>query len=129
MTEHAPEPWLEHATLHLDELPDPGAREFLVGAGDWPFRGLLVRRGDEVRAFANVCPHKGHPLNLADDDFFTADGELLRCASHGALFAPDSGLCVLGPCAGRNLRQLDSRISDGRIWVRAPQSWEALGTE
>ena len=27
----------------LADLGDPGAREFFVGDGDWPFRGFLVQ--------------------------------------------------------------------------------------
>ena len=117
--------WAEHPACRLEQLPDPGAREFFVGAGDWPFRGLVVRRGDAVGAFANVCPHKGHPLNLADDDFLVtvAGGEqLLRCASHGALFVPENGLCVFGPCSGKSLRRLECRVENGVVLVTAPGS-------
>jgi nitrite reductase/ring-hydroxylating ferredoxin subunit len=126
------ETWPERATLHLDELPDPGAREFLVGAGDWPFRGILVRRGSEVFAYANVCPHKQHPLNLDADDFLVtlprgAD-PLLRCASHGALFVPETGLCVFGPCAGRALRRLECRVEAGVVLVRAPDRHATEGS-
>jgi nitrite reductase/ring-hydroxylating ferredoxin subunit len=123
------EGWPERAACRLDELPDPGAREFFVGAGDWPFRGIVVRRNAAVCAFANVCPHKGHPLNLADDDFLVTvpgGGPLLRCASHGALFVPESGLCLVGPCAGRGLRRLECRVADGVVLVRAPDSQMAL---
>jgi nitrite reductase/ring-hydroxylating ferredoxin subunit len=38
--------------------------------------------------------------------FLTAERELIVCASHGALFALDSGLCVAGPCVGRSLRSI-----------------------
>jgi nitrite reductase/ring-hydroxylating ferredoxin subunit len=115
--------WPERRICRLDELPDPGAREFFVGEGDWPFRGIVVRRGGAVYAYANVCPHKSHPLNLADDDFLVmvpGGGQLLRCASHGALFVPETGLCVFGPCSGRELRRLEHRIEDGVVLVRAP---------
>lgn len=115
--------WPEHAACRLDQLPDPGAREFFVGEGDWPFRGLVVRRQGQVHAYANNCPHKNHPLNLADDDFLVkvpGGGELLHCASHGALFVPENGLCVVGPCAGRSLTRLACRVADGVVLVRAP---------
>ena len=88
----------------LADLGDPGAREFFIGDGDWPFRGFLVQVDGRLRAYANVCPHKQHPLNLADDEFLVAGQKLLRCASHNALFVPESGLCVFGPCAGRSLK-------------------------
>ena len=34
----------------LEELDDPGCREFTIGDGDWPFRGFVVRRGEAVYA-------------------------------------------------------------------------------
>ena len=102
----------------LADLADPGAREFFVGEGDWPFRGLLVQVSGRLMAYANVCPHKQHPLNLADDEFFVPGQTLLRCASHGALFEPESGLCVYGPCAGRTLRALECWVENGDVLVR-----------
>ena len=117
--------WPERAVCRLDAVADPGAREFFVGEGDWPFRGIVVRRGGAVHAYANICPHKGHPLNLADDDFLVTmagTGQLLRCASHGALFVPETGLCVFGPCSGRGLRALPCRVADGMVLVRSPES-------
>jgi nitrite reductase/ring-hydroxylating ferredoxin subunit len=117
--------WPERPVLRLADLGERSAREFFIGEGDWPFRGIVVRRGNAVFAYANVCPHKSHPLNLADDDFLVdvgGQGQLLRCASHGALFVPESGLCVFGPCSGRELRRLECRVADGVVLVRAPDS-------
>lgn len=105
---------------NLDDLTDPGAREFFVGDSDWPFRGFLVQVDGGLRAYANVCPHKQHPLNLADDEFLVPGQKLLRCASHNALFVPESGLCVFGPCAGRSLKSLDCWVEKGEVWVRVP---------
>jgi hypothetical protein len=31
----------------VSDLDDPGCREFTIGEGDWPFRGFIVRQGDE----------------------------------------------------------------------------------
>ena len=36
------------------DMEDPGCREFAIGDGDWPFRGFVVRRGDEVFAYQNL---------------------------------------------------------------------------
>jgi nitrite reductase/ring-hydroxylating ferredoxin subunit len=110
----------EHAVFRLAEIPEEGAREFFIGEGDWPYRGFVVRRGREVVAYENICPHKNHPLNLAEDDFLVTvagQGRLLRCASHGALFVPENGLCVFGPCAGRSLKRLECRVEDGIVRV------------
>ena len=106
----------------LAELGDPGAREFFSGGGDWPYRGFVVQLGGQLRAYANVCPHKRHPLNMDDDDFLIPKLRLLRCASHGALFEPETGLCIYGPCAGQSLSSLECWSEDGNVLVRAPVS-------
>ena len=104
----------------LDELDDPGCREFRIGEGEWPFRGFVVRRGDAVYAYQNFCMHAGHPLNWNRDRFLTGDGRQIICASHGAIYEIDSGECVAGPCPGRKLRPVDIEIRDGEVVVRGP---------
>lgn len=106
----------------LSALGDPGAREFFSGKGNWPYRGFVVQLNGELRAYANVCPHKRHPLNIDDDDFLAPKLRLLRCSSHGALFEPETGLCVHGPCAGRSLSSLECWVEGGDVLVRAPVS-------
>jgi nitrite reductase/ring-hydroxylating ferredoxin subunit len=41
------------------------------------------------------------------------------CQYHGALYRPDDGICVAGPCVGSRLRQLPVTVIDGEIWLRA----------
>jgi nitrite reductase/ring-hydroxylating ferredoxin subunit len=106
----------------LAEINEPGAVEFTVGEGDWPFRGLVVRWESQVYAYANSCAHVGHRLNLHPDKFFNGDDSLLICSSHGALFEPDTGICVGGPCAGARLRSLTCCVKEGIIFVTAPDS-------
>jgi nitrite reductase/ring-hydroxylating ferredoxin subunit len=114
--------WSEWPVTRFDDLSVPGARGFLVGDGDWPFRGVVVRQGSDVYAYANVCPHQQHALDLVPDDFLAADGRLIRCASHGAMFTPEDGRCVIGPCVGKHLMKLECRVEKGVVLVRAPAS-------
>ena len=106
---------VERVVCHLDELQEGSARGFTVGEGDWPLRGFVLRAAGAVRAYVNHCPHAGHPLNLRPHRFLTADGSLIVCASHGALFEKATGYCVAGPCAGRSLTPLAVELRDG--WV------------
>lgn len=110
----------EIAVGRLDEIGDPGCREFSIGDGDWPFRGFVVRKGDAVYAYQNVCVHVGHPLNWTPDRFLTKDGTALICASHGATYEIETGYCYAGPGNGRSLRQVDAWISGGVVYVRGP---------
>jgi len=107
--------------MNASELGDPDARSFSVGDGDWPFIGFIVQRNGQIFAYANICPHRGHPLDLEPHAFLIDDGKLIRCTSHGALFCPETGVCLAGPCAGRSLIVLRCRSQpDGTIFVRAP---------
>lgn len=112
----------EWQVAKLDDIAEPGALEFTTGEGEWPFRGMVVRWQGEVKAYANICPHKGHALNIKPDGFFTPDRHQLICGSHGAMFDPRTGECTFGPCAGAQLRVLECRVSDGDVWVKAPAS-------
>ena len=112
----------EIAVGALAELDDPGCREFEIGDGDWPFRGFVVRQGDDVYAYQNFCVHVGHPLNWMPDGFLTKDRKAIICASHGARYKIDSGLCVAGPCVGKSLRQVNVAVREGMIYVTGPTS-------
>jgi nitrite reductase/ring-hydroxylating ferredoxin subunit len=114
-TERAAELDVERVVCALAELDDPGSRAFTIGRGDWPLRGLVVRRGAEVHAYVNRCPHAGHPLNLQPHDFLTLDRSLVLCRSHGALFEISTGRCVAGPCTGRHLRRVPVEVVGGYV--------------
>jgi len=105
---------VERVLCRLSEL-ESGARAFTIGCGDWPLRGFVVRSGDAVRGYVNRCPHAGHPLNLLPQRFLTADGALIVCASHGALFEKATGYCVAGPCVGRSLTPVALEVRCGFV--------------
>ena len=111
---------LERVICRLEDLEVHAARAFTIGGGRWPLRGLVVRTTQGVHAYLNTCPHAGHPLDLIPGRFLTADGSLLLCASHGALFEKSTGLCVAGPCAGRALAPLALEVRAGLVLL-APQ--------
>ncbi len=104
----------------LDELPDPGARGFRfeptsAGEDARPFQGFVVRRGAEVAGFVDSCPHVGAPLSGDPHRYLTRRGDYVMCFNHGALFRPDDGVCVAGPCVGRALRPWAVAVEDGAV--------------
>ena len=101
----------------LSELDATGSKGFAVGDGDWPLRGFLVRTAKGVAAWINTCPHAGHPLNFRPDRFLTPDGNLILCASHGALFTRDTGLCIAGPCPGQSLTPVPIEVVGGFVML------------
>ena len=103
------------------ELDASGARGFAIGAGDWPLRGLVLRDATgQVHAYVDRCPHAGHPLALKEHDFLTPDGAFVKCSSHGALFARDTGVCVAGPCPGRRLQRLQVSVDGKDVRIATP---------
>lgn len=77
--------------------------------------GFVVRYDGVVRGFVNACPHAHTELDWQEGEFFDASGLYLICATHGAIFQPDDGLCVGGPCAGAHLGVLAVAEQDGSI--------------
>ena len=61
------------------------------------------------------CPHMGLPLAQELDRYLTADGALILCSWHGALFRVDDGACVGGPCMGARLPSWPVAVIDGFI--------------
>lgn len=112
----------EILVCRLDELEDPGCKEFQIGEGDWPFKGFVVRQGDALYAYQNFCMHAGHPLNWEKDSFLTGDGKRIICASHGAIYEIRSGECVAGPCPGKTLRAVEVKLRNGEVVARGPTS-------
>lgn len=77
---------------------------------------ILVKVNGNTYGWRNSCPHVGVGLDYGDGDCLTEEGTLI-CSMHGALFEPDTGRCIAGPCAGDQLQQVPIRIEDGQVWL------------
>ena len=91
----------------LDDIASPGSTRFELK--DQPLsNGFCVIRqskdkGERVFGYLNACPHTGGPLDWVPGRFLNAEGDLIQCSTHGALFRIEDGYCVWGPCAGASL--------------------------
>jgi nitrite reductase/ring-hydroxylating ferredoxin subunit len=94
-------------------LADPGARGFEVGDQ----AVIAVRVGQAVYGWVNSCPHVGVQLDIEPDRFFDFTGHYLLCSYHGAIFLPNTGHCVRGPCRGQGLQPFPLRIDGGMVVV------------
>ena len=101
----------------LTDIPDGGSKEFYPN-GEALF---AVRCGDQVYVYRNSCPHTGMPLNWQPDQFFDVDKKFIQCAVHAAIFQPDTGLCVAGPCSGESLDVIDCEIRNGMVYIEQPK--------
>jgi phenylpropionate dioxygenase-like ring-hydroxylating dioxygenase large terminal subunit len=79
---------------------------------------VLARLGGEVRAFRDLCVHRGTPLSLG-----WVEGDQLRCAYHGWTYGAD-GVCTAiparhGPTIPSRARLQPYHVTEdhGLIWV------------
>ena len=63
-------------------------------------RAFAVRFDGQVYAYLNRCGHIAMEMDYQPDHFFDETGRWLICATHGALYSPDTGRCSGGPCRG-----------------------------
>ncbi len=77
---------------------------FPVTAGGEARTGFVVRYHGQVHAYLNRCAHVPIELDWAEGEFFESSGIYLMCSTHGAIYSPDTGACVGGPCRGGRLR-------------------------
>ena len=106
--------WL---TLCRDrDLPKRGVRCFNA---DVPSRTriLLLRSALGIQAYINSCPHTGVPLDWTPGVFMNRDDTYLQCATHGALFIPETGKCVAGPCKDAFLTRIRVRLYGDEVQV------------
>ena len=63
-------------------------------------RAFAVRYQGQVFGYLNRCSHVAMEMDYQPDRFFDLTGHRLICATHGAMYQPDTGSCVGGPCRG-----------------------------
>jgi len=91
--------------------------------------GFVVRFRGRPAAFVNRCPHVGTELDWQPGEFFEESGLYLVCSTHGAIFEPDTGKCVAGPCRGASLEPLQVRERDGQVFLDEGSGPEAIKDE
>jgi len=70
---------------------------------------FVVVFGGEIYAYVNKCPHRYTELDWLPGEVFDDEGLYLVCATHGAVFEVNSGLCADGPCKGLSLDRVQVR--------------------
>lgn len=97
-------PW--HTAFQSDDLPH-GQRKLCEVTGR---RVAVFRRGEEVIAIENRCPHRGGPVGAGP-----LEGNTLTCPWHGLKFDLISGQC--DDSATHCLQRLPTRVVDGAVEV------------
>ena len=103
-----PAEWTD--ALEADSLEEATPTLAEVGGA----RVMLYRRGTQIYAISDVCPHAAGPLHEG-----TVDDELcVTCPWHGSRFRLSDGRAVRGP-ASAPAAVYQARVREGRVEVRA----------
>ena len=92
--------------LQVAELPRGEAALATVNGLDV----AVFRRGEEILAIGNACPHQGG--NLCDGFI---EGDIVICPLHGWEFDLRSGACMTVP--GESVPRYRVTVEDGAIWL------------
>ena len=101
----------------LDEIAAVGAREYVFGKGKSAFSMFVVRQGERVFGYLNICPHYSSALNCRADDFLNEGGTRIRCSAHFAEFRIEDGFGVAGAAENCWLDPVPVEVVDGVIRI------------
>ncbi|MBC3874497.1 Rieske (2Fe-2S) protein [Undibacterium flavidum] len=78
--------------------------------------GFVVRYDGGAHGYLNRCAHVPVELDWSPGEFFEGSGLYIMCATHGAIYVPETGHCTGGPCRGGRLRKIHITEVDGKIY-------------
>lgn len=104
----------------LEDIIDGGAKEFIFGRGTTVFSMFVVRRGEQVYGYLNICPHYSSPLNHRAGQFLNDDGSRIRCTMHFAEFRIEDGFGIAGAAQNCWLDPVPVRVEQGMIVLCRP---------
>jgi len=105
----------------VDEVAPGSVKKFWLICQKYRVDAFLINHGGNFFAYVNRCRHMTTPLDFIRDEFLSEDRRYLMCYTHGALYEPNTGLCVAGPCKGESLFPLPLRVDRGEVLVNCPQ--------
>lgn len=101
-----------------EELEDEGLGfRFEVTVCGKAEAAFAVRFRGQAYAYLNRCGHVPVELDWQPGEFFDYSGLYLICATHGALYAPETGRCLGGRCNGKGLVALEIVEDGGRVFL------------
>lgn len=81
---------------------------------------FAIRYQGQVYAYLNRCSHVPMEMDYQPNQFFDMTGHWLMCATHGAMYSPQTGQCRMGPCRGGLIKIEASEFDDDVYWHTAP---------
>jgi len=81
-----------------------------------PTRAFALRFEGRVVAYLNRCAHVPAEMDWRPGEFLDDTRRYILCSMHGAVYTPQDGVCVGGPCPGRRLTGLTVREEQGQVY-------------
>jgi len=94
----------------ISSIPECGCKGLSIKRGDREVKVFVVRHGDTIVCYHNICPHTGANLDWIPEQFLNASRNLIQCSTHGAQFRIGDGYCISGSCVGQKLFPLKVKI-------------------
>jgi len=109
----------EFLLCHQHDIAENQAKAFSIATEQDQLELFVIKYDNQIYGYKNHCPHLGIPLNWQPDQFLSQEGNHIQCSTHGALFEPETGHCIAGPCTGQNLQRLVlQQKEDGSIFLQ-----------
>lgn len=109
------------ALCESDDLQEGGlALGFDVVYAGQTARAFAIRYKGVPHAYLNRCTHVPVELDSREGEILDDSGQWLMCSMHGAVYAPDSGVCLGGPCRGGLVKIVVSETAGKVHWHTAP---------
>jgi nitrite reductase/ring-hydroxylating ferredoxin subunit len=104
----------------LGELAPGQTKKFVLYCGGRELEAFVVNHDGALYAYLNRCCHIPMTMDWVENQFLTADGAHIQCATHGALDVPTTGECVAGPPLGQCLTAVPLEIRAGVVLAACP---------
>ena len=106
---------MRHRLGPVSALSAGSSKAYTLNINDKLLNLFVVHYHGKFYAYENHCPHTGIELNWQPDQFLDITGQRIQCATHGALFRINDGLCEWGPCLGQRLRPLTIDVQNDEL--------------
>ena len=102
----------------ISSIPEEGCKSLDIDRGNHVAKVMVLRQGNTILCYHNICPHTGTNLDWMPDQFLNASMTFIQCATHGALFRIEDGYCVSGPCAGQSLFPVEVKVEGDMFEIK-----------
>ena len=108
----------------VGEIPLGKSKKFMLPVGGAEVECFVVHWNGRHYAYVNKCRHIAMTMDWVENRFFDEDSRYILCATHGALYEPNSGECVDGPPCGKRLIVVPIETRGDEIYAGIPDDFE-----